>query len=436
MTPSIRAVAARTLLAVHSGRATLAAELDRARREFADDRDRGLLMELCAGTLRWRGALDAMLTRVATRPLGEVHETVLTVLRIGAYELTHLTRVPAHAAINEAVEAARTLRQARAAGFVNAVLRNLQRAGANTGLPARPADDDHEQWLAYLTTTLSHPRWLAARYLARVGPAGAEAWCRYNNTVPGATVRVRASTAAADVPHVADALAAAGATPSARVAGAWRLPPGASAGLPDEITRELSVQDEGSQLVAARVAADAGQRVLDVCAAPGGKSAWLARAVGRQGLVVSCDTRPARLTVLTETLRREGVTPRVVRIDAAMPLPFGAGFDRVLLDAPCSGLGTIARDPDVKWNRDEASLARFAATQRAMIAHAARAVAPGGRLIYATCSSEPEENTAVVDDFLAVHPEFARMDADLETRPDRDGLDAFFAAVLVHRERA
>jgi 16S rRNA (cytosine967-C5)-methyltransferase len=160
----------------------------------------------------------------------------------------------------------------------------------------------------------------------------------------------------------------------------------------------------------------------------------LARAVGAGGLVVSCDTRPARLAVLKQTLAREGVPARVVRIDATRPLPFGDVFDRVLLDAPCSGLGTIGRDPDVKWSRQPDSLPRFAATERAMIEQAASAVAPGGCLVYATCSSEPEENADVVAAFLTAHPEFHRDVADFETRPDRDTLDAFFAAVLVRRE--
>ena len=138
--------------------------------------------------------------------------------------------------------------------------------------------------------------------------------------------------------------------------------------------------------------------------------------------------------MLRQTLAHEGVPPRVVRIDATQPLPFGAVFDRVLLDAPCSGLGTISRDPDVKWSRQPDALARFAAAQRAMLDQAATAVAPGGRLVYATCSSEPEENADVVAAFLQSHLEFQREGDDLETRPDRDALDAFFAAVLVRRE--
>ncbi|MBP8272956.1 MAG: hypothetical protein KAY59_00910 [Acidobacteria bacterium] len=434
MTPSIRLAAARTLLVVQSGRATLAAELERARRDFPDERDRGLLMELTAGTLRWRGAVDAVLAPFVSRPFGEIHEAVLTVLRIGTYELRHLTRMPAHAVVNEAVESVRALRQGRAAGFVNAILRAVQRKRDVLTLPGRPTTADRDPWIDYLSTSLSHPRWLAERYFDRVGPAGAEAWCRYNNAIPSVTVRVLAATNARDQATVYEELTAAGATPSLVTPDAWRMPAGALSTLVEPLREQLVVQDEGSQLVAQRVAAEPGQRVLDLCAAPGGKSSMLARAVGASGLVISCDTRPARLTVLKQTLKREGVAPRVVRIDATAPLPFGPVFDRVLLDAPCSGLGTIGRDPDVKWSRQPDSLARFAATQVAMINQAASAVAPTGRLVYATCSSEPEENAAIVDAFLASHPEFRREGVDLETRPDRDQLDAFFAAVLVRRE--
>lgn len=436
VTSSIRVAAAKTLLAVQSGRATLAAELDRARRGFPDERDRGLLMELTTGTLRWRGAVDAVLTPFVSRPFSEIHEAVLTVLRIGTYELRHLSRMPAHAVVNEAVEAVKLLRQGRAAGFVNAILRAVERKRDELTLPGRPTTADREAWITYLSTSLSHPRWLAERYFDRAGAAGAEAWCRYNNAVPTISVRVTAATNAVDQATIYEELTAAGGTPSASTPDAWRLPTGALATLIEPVRDQLVIQDEGSQLVAQRVDAAPGQRILDLCAAPGGKSAMLARAVGAGGLVISCDTRPARLAVLKQTLRHEGVAPRVVRIDATAPLPFGPTFDRVLIDAPCSGLGTIGRDPDVKWSRQPDSLERFAATQRAMLEQSAGALAPGGRLVYATCSSEPEENTMVVDNFLASHPEFCREGADLETRPDRDALDAFFAAVLVRRESA
>jgi 16S rRNA (cytosine967-C5)-methyltransferase len=341
--------------------------------------------------------------------------------------------MPEHAVVSEGVEAVRALRQGRASGFVNAVLRSLSRQRETLAAPPRPdADTDRNAWLTYLSTSLSHPRWLAARYLDRVGTAGAEAWCRYNLTVPPVTLRPIAGAGRADEAALARALTAAGATPLASTPGAWRA---SGARLPDDVAPLVTVQDEASQRVAAFAGVEAGERVLDVCAAPGGKSALFARAAGAAGTVVSCDIRPRRVRVLAEALDRERVPAHIVRLDGER-LPFGPIFDRVIVDAPCSGLGTVARDPDVKWSRDEAALGRYAVLQTSLLTEAARAVSPGGRLVYATCSSEPEENASVVEAFLASHPDFARETADFETRPDRDGIDAFYAARLVRREGA
>jgi 16S rRNA (cytosine967-C5)-methyltransferase len=439
---TVRLAAARVLLAVGSGRATLSDELERARANFRDERDRGLLLEITANTLRWRNMLDELIRQCSDRPLLEIHEAALTVLRVAAFELRFHTAVPEHAILHEAVEAVRGLRQNRAAGFVNAVLRTMTRTKSKLTLPPRPPDADasgpnKDAWIRYLSITLSHPAWLVTRYLDRVGPEAAEKWCEYNLSLPDVTVRLAASIPRKKVDEVVAAVKSLGARESRVVPGAWRLPPGVLVGETEELLRPfLAVQDEGSQLVAAVAAAGPGERVLDVCAAPGGKSAMFSRAVRPGGFVISCDLRPRRLRVLQETLDRDNLPRRVVRLDATEPLPFEPIFDRVVVDAPCSGLGTLRRDPDVKWSRDAASLARFAAIQRALIDRAAEAVRPGGTLVYATCSSEPEENLDVVAAFLADHPSFHQPAPAISTRPDRDALDAFFAAVLVRRESA
>ncbi len=448
MKTTVRLAAARVLITVGSGRATLADELDRARADFADERDRGLLLELTANTLRWRNLVDHLIRQCADRPLTEIHESVLTVLRIAAFELRWHTKVPEHAVLNEAVESVRTLRQGRAAGFVNAVLRTMTRKKGGLTLPPRPgttnlegrADEaavNRQDWIEYLSITLSHPAWLVERYLNRVGAEAAEKWCEYNLALPNVTVRMTASIPRNKVGEVVEALKFLDAAESPRVPGAWRLPPGVLTGPSEELLRPfIAVQDEGSQLVAESAGAVPGERVLDLCAAPGGKSAMLARNVRPGGFVISCDNRPRRVRVLQETLHRENLPNRIVRLDGTEPLPFAAIFDRVVVDAPCSGLGTLRRDPDVKWARDEASLARFAGIQSALLDRAADAVRPGGALVYATCSSEPEENGDVVAGFLAAHPAFAQPAPAMTTRPDRDALDAFFVAVLVRRESA
>jgi 16S rRNA (cytosine967-C5)-methyltransferase len=186
-----------------------------------------------------------------------------------------------------------------------------------------------------------------------------------------------------------------------------------------------------------------GERVLDVCAAPGGKTIIFAGAAGYEGLVVASDVRPQRVHLLRSVTRRAGFDIPILAVDALSGVPFTDVFDRVVVDAPCSGLGTLRRDPDIKWSRQEADLPIFAEQQIRMLTEAARAVRPGGHLIYATCSSEPDENEAVVDGFLATAPGFAVAPVDsvdarlvnprgfLSTLPPRDELDAFFAAKLV-----
>jgi 16S rRNA (cytosine967-C5)-methyltransferase len=206
------------------------------------------------------------------------------------------------------------------------------------------------------------------------------------------------------------------------------------------------VQDEASQLVALLAGPSPGPRVLDACASPGGKTTAMAAAMHGRGLVVACDVRDARIALLTRTVAASGApNVRVVQADLARPLPFSTTFDCVLVDAPCSGLGTLRRDPDIRWRRHERDLPALAAAQLQMLRHAADRVAVGGRLIYATCSSEPEENDDVIDAFLTTASSFDAVDAReisgvpagtvdgrgrLRTAPDAHGLECFFGAVL------
>ena len=444
MTPA-RLAAARVLIAVERGRTSLAAEVERARAGVAESRERGLLLEIAAGALRWQRALDACLTACSKRPIGDLEPGVRAVLRSGAYQLLHLDRIPAHAVVHEAVNTVRVLGQARAAGFVNAVLRALTRK-RDSMLPRRTRP------LAYLGVTLSHPDWLVTRWLDRYGFEATEAWCKFNNDSAEVSVR---PVPGLSVDGLMAKLSDAGVTasPGVLVADCVRLPAGSLGRLDAETRASLMIQEEASQLVAHAVAARPGDRVLDVCAAPGGKSVVMAQGMDRHGLLVSADLRPNRVGMLKGTIDRFGVHARVVAADAMSPLPFGATFDRVLIDVPCSGLGTLRRDPDLKWSRSEADLPRLADDAGRMLAHAAAAVREAGRLVYATCSSEPEENEAVVTAFLQSHPEFtlerpaavsAVPDLDrvidpagyLRTLPFRDGLDAFFAAALRRRAPA
>jgi 16S rRNA (cytosine967-C5)-methyltransferase len=229
-----------------------------------------------------------------------------------------------------------------------------------------------------------------------------------------------------------------------------RLPSGSLGRLDEDLRRRIVIQDEGSQIVALAADASPGLSVLDVCAAPGGKTALLQAAVGPEGLVIAGDHRPARVRLLQQRLKALGASAPVIALDASASLPFGGTFDRVLLDAPCSGLGTLRRDPDLKWTRTPEDLARFAEVQARMIQSASMAVRPGGVLTYATCSSEPDENEAVVEQFLQCSPGFFRENVTLpaaaselvddrgylQTLPFRDEIDAFFAARLVRSATA
>jgi 16S rRNA (cytosine967-C5)-methyltransferase len=438
-----RVAAWRTLARVRAG-ATLADAIARERDTLADPRDRALAHDLATGVLRWRSALDATLDAASTRPVARVDPDVLDILRIGVYQLRHRDRLPAHAVVSDAVALTRLAKHTSAAGFVNAVLRRIGTGAA----PAMPPEATLAAGgIDALATHFAHPAWLVSRWASRLGVDTAIGWMRFDNEP--APLTLRALPAAGPRDALAERLAAAGV-----VAGPTRW---ASDGLVVSAGNPLDggagigfvVQDEASQIVGEFAAAWPARRRLDVCAAPGGKTLALwSAATG--GLVVAGDRRPRRVRLLRDTLARAGAggVP-IVQHDAAGPLPYRDAFDLVLVDAPCSGLGTLRREPDLKWRRQEADLAPMAAMQERMLAHAARAVAPGGILVYATCSSEPDENEAVADAFLAGHPAFvpagrppalARApsslvgdDGRLHTAPVEHGLEAFFAAAFHRR---
>ena len=420
---------------------------------LADDRDRAMVTELAGGVFRWLAALDHVVLRAADRPMARIDPDVLTVLRLGAYQLLHLDRVPPSAAVNESVRLVRQVGKSSAAGFVNAVLRRVAAARQAPGLPPLPAEAaDREAALAYLSVTASHPRWLVERWLDRHGLPTVADWTRFNNTAPPLTLRANRLRVTRDelARQLADQRVRTEPTRFARdglivLGGNPYRTPLASRGL-------FLAQDEASQLVAELVGARPGERVLDACAAPGGKTSALAGAMGRRGVLVAGDLRPARLRLLRRTLAGLGAaTAGIVRLDLRRGVPFGPVFDRVLVDAPCSGLGVLRRDPEIRWRRGPADLPRFAAEQLSMVSRAAGAVRPGGHLVYATCSSEPDENENVVAAFLNARPDFEPAHPDrtgpvppglgavlddrgrLSTMPSRHRLDAFFAVVLRRR---
>jgi 16S rRNA (cytosine967-C5)-methyltransferase len=450
MTAPARTAAYHALRAIAAERADLPAALARSRTHLADERDRALAAEIVTGTLRWQRALDHLVEQFARRRLDQVQDDVLIVLRLSLYQLLHLHRVPAAAVVDDAVNLTRAARKPSAAGFVNAVLRSVLRQRHRLPLPARPADPgDTDAALAYLGITHSHPDWLVARWLARHGFDATERWVRFDNETPSLTLRANGLRSTRDQARVV--LAAEGIhTEPARYA-----PAGLVVTEGNPVRRHpdglVVVQEEASQLVPLAVGARRGERVLDLCASPGGKTTAMAADMADTGVLVACDVRPRRIALLRDAVRLSAARHvHVVQVSAGGPLPFAGGtFDRVLVDAPCSGLGTIRRDPDIRWRRAPEDLVAFARSQVALLARAATVVAPAGRLVYATCSSEPEENEQVVEALLARHPDFALMDLReagppelrelidgsgmLRTLPFAHGIEAFFAAALVLR---
>jgi 16S rRNA (cytosine967-C5)-methyltransferase len=404
---------------------SLAAELESVAARLDDVRDRALLHELVLGTLRRRGWLDHVISRLSSRPFATLSPATRDALRLGAYQLLFL-RTPRHAAVSESVDLARQ-REPRAAGFVNAILRRLQREGP-------PAETDAEtDPVGWMSTAGSLPRWLAERWHARLGPAAALARAEAALLVPPTFVRLN--------PRVADArerLAAAGIVlEAAEVPGAWSASGGPIA--PFAESGIVYVQDAGSQLVA-RLAAGEGL-LLDACAAPGGKALLLADLAGADTRVVAAEASRPRLAVMRHLARRWGATRLLVLGADALRPPFRREFDGLLLDAPCSGLGTLARNPDIRWRITAADLERHRDRQRSLLASLARLVRPGGYLVYATCSLEPEETHQVVDPFLAEHPHFAQDELPewarrfeshgrVELDPARRSGDGFFAIRL------
>jgi 16S rRNA (cytosine967-C5)-methyltransferase len=444
-----RAAAFRALRAIADDRADLPSALAHSRQQLSDERDRALAAEIVTGTLRWRRSLDHLIEHFARRRLEKIDTDVIDILRLSLYQLLHLDRVPASAVVDDGVNLVKAARKQSASGFVNAILRTVMRQRDRLPFPARPASlSDQRAALAYLGITHSHPEWLVERWFDRVGFEQTEAWVRFNNETP--QLALRANTLRVTRDELGAALAQRDIETQATRYAPHGLLVASGNPLREGTDGTFFVQDEASQLVTLAVDARPGERILDLCASPGGKSTAMAADMRDRGLLVACDVRPRRLSLLQSTVRASGAGHiRIVRVGTHGPLPFGLPFDRVLVDAPCSGLGTIRRDPDIRWHRTEQDLQDFARAQLALLARAADVVGPAGRLVYATCSSEPEENEAVVDAFLAAHDDFVLRDLRqdgtqvlrpllddrgmLRTLPFAHGLEAFFAAALVRR---
>lgn len=410
--------------------------------------DRAFVTDLVYGTLRWRGKLDFYLQHFLDQHLEKLEPLVATALRLGAYQLLQTDRVPTVAAVDQSVRCIRAAGVERATGLVNAVLRKLAANRAAVELPS--LDDDP---VGHLTHALSIPEWLAERWITRYGAEGAAALAQASNDPPPLTVRVnrRTDDRASLLEELRERFPEARACRFARD-GIVLGRKGNPAHDPAFVAGRYTVQDEASQLITALLDPQPGERVLDLCAAPGGKTTAIAERTGPTGTTFAIDRHPRRLGLVRRAARRLGLAEiETATRDASRPIvdlaPEG-GFDRVLVDAPCSGLGTLRRNPDARWRVRPGDSARLAEVQLSLLRNAAAVVRPGGTLVFSACTVLPEENEEIADAFVKSASEFEQVAPDrvpeevrpvvgpdgfLRTLPHEHDADGFFGARFERR---
>lgn len=406
--------------------------------------DRGLAMELVMGVLRWRSRLDEAIAATSGRSLEKLDVEVLTALRLAAYQVQFLSRIPAHAAINDSVDLVKRARKRSAVPFANAVLRKMAFITGPAHSTLANQWTTLEWTAATLTREFAHPSWLVERWIAQYGMERAYAICRQDQRIPNTVLRLGDVSVEDELRTEAVELAPGALLASTRIV------------MSGDITHtsafeegRLFIQDEASQLVAVLVGE--GSRLLDCCAAPGGKTAVLA-ARNPTAEILAAELHAHRAELLRRRTRAANV--QVITADA-LELPLSAGFDRVLADVPCSGTGTLARNPEIKWRLKPEDLGDLHTRQVAILRAALRQLAAGGRAVYSTCSLEREECEEVVEEVLRVSPEYQVLDCReeldrlhasgelvwndidsllsgnfLRTIPGMHPCDGFFAAVI------
>lgn len=410
-----------------------------------DRRERGLATELVYGVLRRRGNLDYILSVYCRQELTKLEPQALCLLRLGAYQLFYLDKIPQRAAVHSTVELARYMGLERVTGLVNGILRSCLREPQRVKWPT--ADNDPVGWLTHHG---SLPGWLAQRWLNEFGVEEAGSLAEAMLQVPPVTLRVNTLKIGRDAFIEKLAEADIVARPTRFAPEGLVIESGQLRSLPAEDSALYQIQDEASMLIAHLLAPEIGDKVLDVCAAPGGKTTHLAALSTNQAEIVAMDLHSKRLTLVQQGAQRLGC-PSITTHPWDMTQPcslFAKGyFDRVLVDAPCSGLGVLRRNPESRWRRGEDDVRRLARLQVKILTHAANLVASGGLLLYSLCTTAPEESSQVVELFLAQHSDFVQEDlravapdhwselfdeqgrlATLTTQHDR--MDCFFATAL------
>lgn len=414
--------------------------------------DAALATELTLGVLRWRQLLDFLLERLLKKPVARLDLPVALALRLGLYQIRFLQRVPARAAVNESVDLVKLARKTSAASLVNAVLRKAATEAAEPHARFLPAGMAMN---ARLSTLHSHPEWLISRWLSRFGEARTVALLEANNHAPRLSIALHDSS---QRDAVARELTSAGLQiePGLLLNSALAVKGGSVIRTAAFREGRISIQDEASQAIPLLLDVHPGNSILDVCAAPGGKTPMLARAAGSKALVIAADLHAHRVQAMRAHFARLGLENVLcVQLNAVEPLPFANQLDRILVDAPCSGTGTLARHPEIRWRLRPEQITEFHGLQLKILRSALEALAPGGRLAYSTCSLEPEENESVIAELLARDSTLHRLPAgelahalqphlapglqarslfhdngEFHTFPPENHTDGFFASVL------
>lgn len=427
----VRQLASEILLKVEIRNAYADLLLDHAlANERLAERDCSLLTELVYGTLRWRGKIDDQLNRQLRRPLGSADPVVRNLLRLTAYQLLFLNKIPDYAAVNEAVRLAKAHAGSKVAGFVNAVLRNLLRDRDRSPGDRRTLDS-----VAALAVNYSHPEWLAKCWIEDFGRDSAIALMRANNEKPPLVVRVNLRKISRE--GLLDLLQQNGIPANATAwspQGVWLKTSGSISRIPGFHDGLFQVQGEASQLVGYLLSPQPNERILDVCAAPGGKVTHIAELMGDGGQVRATDKSARGIRRIQENAARLGlqsIRTECVDMSRELSAPTHERFDRILVDAPCSGLGTLRAHPEIKWQRQESDLVRLSRLQSRILNRVADSLKAEGVLVYSTCTLSRVENADVVEEFLKRHDEFELQDPagylPAQSRPLTQG--SFFLAL-------
>ncbi|MBT8351456.1 MAG: 16S rRNA (cytosine(967)-C(5))-methyltransferase RsmB [Deltaproteobacteria bacterium] len=443
--PDARKTALTTLNSLDKGHHTLDSILENfsGQTDLLSKKDRSLLNALVFGVMRWRGRLDYITGHFSNTPLTKIDPIVLNIIRIGLFQIIYLSRVPVSAAVNTSVELAKSFAPPWVIGFINAILRNSAKKYKTVPFP-----DPKKDPVSAIAHQNSFPKWLIERWLQRYGPRETSQLCNALNTIPPITIRT--NTLKTNRENLLNLLK----KEVEKIECTTYSPDGICFFSPNSSIPEMKgfkegwfvVQDEAAQLVTSMLDARPGDTVLDACAGLGGKTGHVAQIMKNQGTIFAVDKDKNKLSRLISNTKRLGIsiiTPLACDLEKRPDIKGFKLFDRILLDAPCSGIGVLRRNPDIKWASSKKNLNHFKIKQLLFLKNIASLVKPSGILVYTVCSLEPEENEEVVEEFLSRHSEFEIKNLSgwpsfshtrlvskgkyLKTLPHKNNMDGFFA---------